>query len=188
MEQWILKLDYQIFKLINQTWASPWQDEFFPWITDLNKSRVFGWFLIPILLFFFYRKYKRVGVSLCLILILSVAFNDFVGARVKDHYMRLRPFQNLEIEAKQRSPADSKSFYSNHTSNMFTFATYTSAFFPAAQIPLFILAAVIGYSRIYNGVHYPTDVLMGALMGLIWGSTFASIGQRVLKRKKKDPT
>ncbi len=188
MEQWILQLDYQVLKLINQTWASPWQDDFFPWITDLNKSRVFGWCLLPILLFFFYRKYKRVGISLCLMLILAVTFNDYIGAQVKRHYQRPRPFQNLEIEAKQRSPADSKSFYSNHTSNMFTFATYTSAFFPAAQVPLFMLASIIGYSRIYNGVHYPTDVLAGAIMGLIWGSFFASLARRWLGRKKKDST
>ena len=181
-----LQLDYNILEFINQTSASPWQDQFFPWITDLHKSALFAWFVIPLLLFCFYRKFNRVGLSLFLVLILSLAFNDFVGAQVKNHFLRPRPFQNSELIVSQRSPADSKSFYSNHTSNMFTFATYTSAFFPVAAIPLFTLASVIAYSRVYNGVHYPSDILAGAFMGILWGLVFSQIIRRLLLKPKQE--
>lgn len=182
--QKILMLDYAIMHWINQTSASPWQDQFFPWVTDLHKMVYFGWFAVPLILFCFYRKFARTGVSLFLILLLALAFNDFMGARVKNHYNRVRPFMNTEITVTQRSPAGANSFYSNHTSNMFTFATYTSAFFPVLKIPLFILASTVGYSRIYNGVHYPSDVFAGGVMGIIWGLAFASLGKRLLPKIK----
>ena len=186
MPESLLQLDYNILKFINQTEASPWQDQFFPWITDLYKSPLFAWIVIPLLLFCFYRKFNRVGISLFLVLILSLAFNDFFGAQVKNHFLRPRPFQNSELKVTQRSPADSKSFYSNHASNMFTFATYTSAFFPMASIPLFTLASVIAYSRVYNGVHYPSDVLTGAFVGILWGLVFSQIIRRLLLRQKRE--
>ncbi|MBC7465611.1 MAG: phosphatase PAP2 family protein [Bdellovibrio sp.] len=182
--QSILKLDYQIIHWINQTSASPWQDQFFPWITDLHKMPFFGWIVVPLMLLFFYRKFSRIGISLFLILLLALAFGDFMGARVKNHYDRPRPFQNAEIQITQRSPAGSKSFYSNHASNMFTFATYTSAFFPVIKIPLFALAATVSYSRMYNGVHYPSDVFAGGFMGILWGLLFSSLAKRLLPKLK----
>ncbi len=181
----ILDLDYRIFKLINQESASALQDKIFPLITDLHLNPYFKWPALFLVAVFFLRKFERLGVTLFLILILAIGFNDFMGAKVKNHYKRLRPFENTEISATQKSPAGSKSFYSNHTSNVFTFATYTTVFFPAAAVPLFTMASVIGYSRIYNGVHYPSDVLAGAIMGIIWGLLFASLAGRISKRLGK---
>jgi len=178
----LLEMDYKIFTWINTLSATEWQDQFFPWITDIHKQPYFNWIILPLLIAIFYRKYKRQGISLFLFLLLALGFNDFTGARVKNHYLRLRPFENSEIHAIQRSPAGSKSFYSNHSSNMFTFATYTSLFFPVARIPLFVLASTVAYSRVYNGVHYPSDVMAGAAMGVIWGAFFASLAQRLANR------
>ncbi len=188
MDQWLPHWDYKILELINQTSSTDWQDQFFPWITDLNKSPYFLVIVIPLLLFFFIKKYKRAGITYFLFLILSLACNDFVGNQVKKHYLRPRPFQNMEIKAIQKSPADSKSFYSNHASNSFTFATYTAAFLPVAQIPLFVLAAVIAYSRVYNGVHYPSDVLVGIVVGLMMGFAFSQLAKWIITINKKDST
>ena len=181
----ILDLDYKLFNLINQSSATPLQDQFFPFITDLHLNPYVKWTALLLIALSFLRKFERLGVTLFLILLLAVGFNDFMGSKVKNHYLRLRPFENTEIVAVQKSPAGSKSFYSNHTSNMFTFATYTTAFFPPAGVPLYTLAALVGYSRIYNGVHYPTDVLAGGFMGIIWGLLFASIAKRINKKLGK---
>jgi undecaprenyl-diphosphatase len=110
---------------------------------------------------------------------LALSFSDFAGGRIKHYYGRPRPANNPEIQAITRSDAGHYSFYSNHTSNMFTFATYASQFFPAAKIALYILAAAVGYSRIYNGVHYPTDVFGGMVMGLMWGYLFSFLVKRL---------
>ncbi len=181
----ILDLDYKIFNFINQTATNSVLDQFFPFITDLHLNPYFKWSALLIIGAMFLRKYGRFGMTLFLILLLAVGFNDFMGAKVKNHYLRQRPFENTDITATQKSPAGSKSFYSNHTSNMFTFATYTTAFFPVVAVPVYALAVLVGYSRIYNGVHYPSDVAVGALMGLIWGLMFASIANRLVKLLKK---
>jgi undecaprenyl-diphosphatase len=185
----ILQADYKILYCVNQLSATQLQDQFFPWITDLNKAPYFPWVAIPLTLFFFYRKFNRAGISLFLILLLALAFGDFAGSKVKHHYDRPRPFDNAEIQITQKSPAGGYSFYSNHASNMFTFATYTASFFPVARIPLFVLASTVSYSRIYNGVHYPSDVFAGGLMGILWGLLFSRIAKRImrkLKYKKKE--
>ena len=59
----------------------------------------------------------------------------------------------------------SRSFPSGHTAAAFAFATGVGHASPAAAAPLRALAAVVGYSRVHTGVHYPGDVVAGALMG-----------------------
>jgi membrane-associated phospholipid phosphatase len=63
----------------------------------------------------------------------------------------------------------SRSFPSGHTAAAFAFATGAGRELPAARAPLFALAALVGYSRIHTGVHYPSDVLAGALCGIALG-------------------
>lgn len=178
----ILDIDYKLFNLINQSSATALQDQFFPFITDLHQNIYFKWSVLLFVAVLFLRKFQRLGLTLFLLLFLAVGFSDFMGAKVKNHYLRLRPFENSEITAVQKSPAGNKSFYSNHASNMFTFATYTSAFFPAAAVPLYTVASIVGYSRIYNGVHYPTDVFAGAFMGILWGLLFSSLAKRMQRK------
>ncbi len=59
------------------------------------------------------------------------------------------------------------SFPSGHSSSSFACAFVLSRFAPRLTVPLFALAALIGFSRIYVGVHYPLDVLAGAILGLV---------------------
>jgi undecaprenyl-diphosphatase len=59
------------------------------------------------------------------------------------------------------------SFPSGHTSTSFACAYVISRLAPRLTIPVFVLAALIGFSRIYVGVHYPLDVVAGAIFGLI---------------------
>ena len=60
----------------------------------------------------------------------------------------------------------SGSFPSGHTASAFAFATAVTADLPQLALPLFGLATVVGYSRVHNGVHYPGDVMAGAVLGL----------------------
>ena len=59
------------------------------------------------------------------------------------------------------------SFPSGHTSTSFACAYVISRLAPRLTIPVFVLAALIGFSRVYVGVHYPLDVVAGAIFGLI---------------------
>jgi undecaprenyl-diphosphatase len=180
MLELIVKLDYWLLNQINSVFTCAAADTFFVWITDLHKTLFFKALLVPLVLFLFVRKFKRQGLTYFIFLILALSVSDFTGGKIKDVFERTRPEKNLEVTANVRSPAGSYSFYSNHASNMFAFATYTSYFFPQMKIPLFVLASLVGYSRIYNGVHYPTDVIAGALMGWLWGCLFIFLVQKVM--------
>ena len=54
---------------------------------------------------------------------------------------------------------------SNHAANMFSLAVILSYFYNKIKIPIFALASLIALSRVYVGVHYPTDIIVGGLLG-----------------------
>lgn len=181
MLEFLLNIDYWVLNQVNSVITHPYLDDLFFWITDLHKTTYFKILVIPLVAFLFIKKFKREGLSLVLILFLSLAVNDFVGGKVKRIVMRERPENNLSIAVIKRSDAGSFSFYSNHAANMFTFATYTGQFIPQIRIPLFALATLVAYSRIYNGVHYPSDVVAGGMMGCSWGLLFSLLASKMLR-------
>lgn len=169
---WLIHLDYALFHLVNLTLAHPWLDGFFPLITDLHKQPGFNFVAYPLLCFFYFKKFHKKGILFFVMGVFSVLISDWSGSKIlKDTVDRKRPFETQEVKAVQRSPARGKSFISNHASNMFSFATYTSSFFPQARIALFTVAGLVAYSRVYNGVHFPLDVLCGAM----WGTSVSLI-------------
>lgn len=183
MQELILQLDYWLLEQINQRWTSTVSDLIFYWLSDLNKTTYFK-FLAPLLVlgiyFFKYKKQSYIKVTL---LLLAVGFSDWTGAQVKNAFERARPKDNPSIQVMTRTDAGSFSFYSNHASNMMTFAVYTAGLFPGAKIPLIALAGLVAYSRVYNGVHYPSDVLFGMLAGFAWGALFLKLARRVATAK-----
>ncbi len=80
---------------------------------------------------------------------------------------RNRPFEMISSIKIRIKPPDKFSFPSGHTAGAFIMATLISVFYPAWTIPGYILASLVGISRVYNGVHFPTDVIAGILLGLL---------------------
>lgn len=182
------KWDLQLFHLIHNEMTHSWADSFFVWVTDLHKTPYFAAIIIPFVIFLFVRFYRLNGVYLFLLLLVAIGINDFTGGRLKRYFDRDRPFQNEIVESLQKSPAGGRSFPSNHASNMFTFATYTAQFIPGAKIPLYLIAGTVSYSRVYNGVHYPSDVFVGSILGYIWGLLFSKLGKKLLSYLQKRKT
>jgi len=82
---------------------------------------------------------------------------------------RLRPYASVPRVSGLVVPPDEYSFPSGHTAAAFVMVTVLSAFAPLLSMLLLPLAIGIGFSRMYLGVHYPTDVLAGAALGLMSG-------------------
>lgn len=180
MTEWLSNLEKSITLWIYHKSNSTF-DGLFPFYTDLHKNKLFIIPVILIIIYFFVHRYKRAGVTYFLFLLLSLGVSDFTGKLVKDNFPRMRPYTVQELNITAKSPAGpTSSFYSNHASNMFNFATYTSHFFPTAKVVLFALAFLTGYSRIYNGVHYPSDVIAGALVGMLIGWLVARLAKKIV--------
>ncbi len=106
----------------------------------------------------------------------TFAVNGFLTVALKLSFNRNRPIEDypLIIDKHQQASGGSPSFPSGHTSTAFATATSLSLAFPKWYVitPSFAWASAVGYSRMHLGVHYPSDVLAGAVVGA--GSAFLS--------------
>jgi undecaprenyl-diphosphatase len=102
---------------------------------------------------------------------LSLAFGLQLGLHklLKETCTRRRPFEYLQNVPCIVSPFERYSFPSGHAGAAFVVLSTVGIFYPALFIPCFLLASLIGFSRIYLGVHYPSDVIVGALLGMTSG-------------------
>lgn len=93
----------------------------------------------------------------------------FVNVVVKPLGRRRRPDRTsvaVPVDRQIRMPG-SRSFPSGHTAAAVAFASGVGRVMPLAGIPLHVLAALVAYSRVHTGVHYPGDVLAGSLLGAV---------------------
>jgi undecaprenyl-diphosphatase len=86
---------------------------------------------------------------------------------IKKNIKRPRPFNKLKGIQNLIVPPDEFSFPSGHTGAAFLMATVISLAFPLFCVPVLLWAGSVGFSRIYLGVHYPSDVLAGMILGLL---------------------
>ena len=96
----------------------------------------------------------------------TMIVSAFVSSALKYSVKRTRPFITYP-DLEPQTPAGSYSFPSGHTSAAFALATSATIAFPKwyVTVPAFAWAVAVGYSRMDLGVHYPTDVLAGAITG-----------------------
>lgn len=182
----LYELDKSLLLLINRQWTAPWADAFFPAITDLHKSPIFVVFIILTLLSFFLWKYRKYGLMFFVGLLLALGTSDLVGNHVfKKNVARARPGDYLKEMVIVRSPYGGYSFTSNHAANMFCLAKYVAEFFPQSRVVMYGAATLISYSRVYNGVHYPSDVVGGGILGWIMGWIYSILGKDLYNRWRK---
>jgi undecaprenyl-diphosphatase len=122
--------------------------------------------LVPIMLFIFAPSKALLFLTAALI---SFAVELPVCTVMKYGIKRSRPFETLNTVYKRSSPGDRFSLPSGHTSAAFVMAVLLSYFHPILLAPALVWASLVGLSRIYLGVHYPTDVLAGMALGMLSG-------------------
>jgi undecaprenyl-diphosphatase len=155
-------MDHEAFRWVVHHRVS-WLDPFFEGATYLGIGGWLWLFLAALLALATRRNVLRT----VLLTAAAVWFADAVAWILKAAVGRPRPFVTLhDIHLLAGRPV-STSFPSSHATTAFAGATFLSYRFPRAAAPLFAVAAVIAFSRVYVGAHYPADVLAGALLGTV---------------------
>jgi undecaprenyl-diphosphatase len=182
--QILASFDTNLFYFINRRLSCWFLDVTMPVVTDLHKSwMVVSAILILVLAWIAHRG--RRGLAIILVVVFATSFADLVNAfAIKQEFKRERP-QFVLSDVKLRSPAHyGYSFPSNHATNCFTIATVFASAFPEWGLIAFFGAAVIAFSRVYVGVHFPLDVTASALVGVVLGRAIWWLGQGTVERQR----
>ena len=168
------KLDTEIFMFCNSRHNATW-DTIMGW-----ASGKYIW--MPLYAFLLYLVFKYVGKRVGLVLVavvLMIVISDQASVHLfKNVFMRYRPCHNLLIQSQVHvngSCGGQYGFISSHAANTFALAMFLTLFFHNRirffGMYIFTWATFVSYSRIYNGVHYPADIVVGGLLGMLigWG-------------------
>ena len=163
-------VDMNLIKWIHQYFSNPLFDIFMPIITN-KKNWTLPIIGLIFLLGFFSGPRGKIALT---VLIISLSFTDAICAQIlKPFFERIRPSHlNLEEVNLLTSKGGKWSMPSNHAANMFSLAIVLSYFYKKYKPLLFLLAILISFSRVYVGVHFPGDVIVGGFIGVFISSIF----------------
>lgn len=178
----LINWDQQLQLLINTQWISSFGDFIFPILRNPKT-----W--IPLYLFlllFVLLKFKAKAIPFIIFVLLGVLFADQSSYFLKHYFERPRPCRDPALAGISRIIVEycpkSGSFTSSHAVNHFAMGTlfYLSFknLFKGYAWLFFLWGAVICYAQIYVGVHYPSDVLAGAILGLLIGGLLGHFFRR----------
>ena len=167
MLEWLQNIDTQLFFFVNNGLSNPVFDWLMPFIT--TKQNWYPLFLIIIIGLLW--KSRKKGRIVVLLLIPVITLSDQIAASViKPWVDRVRPCQAFEAMGTVNmliGMKTSPSFPSNHAANSFAAAAFFAHFYPERRWLYYTIAALVAFSRVYVGVHYPIDVLAGAILGFL---------------------
>ena len=193
MFDWLENIDRELFLVLNNVHA-PWLDKVM-WYISYTPS----W--IPLFLFFAFYAYKKNGKKFLVTILLSaglcIALADLISVHLfKEVFQRYRPTHNEELKGIVKIVTKPNgevylgglySLVSSHAANfgaisMLLFLNFKK--FSKWWVLLFIWFTLIVYSRIYLGVHYPSDIFVGGLLGFTIGYGVYKLQQLILRKIK----
>jgi undecaprenyl-diphosphatase len=186
--QFLDSIDKQLFLFLNGLNCNGFD------IIMWQISGKFIWIPLYVLIIWFIGKERKWNVFATIVLLaIMIVISDQISGVIKDAVLRLRPSHNPLFTNIVHLVNDSHGnlyrggtygFVSSHAANTFALATFVTLFFGKRWIgvSVFIWAAIVSYSRIYLGVHYPFDVLGGAFVGVFSGLLVFWVEKKVIKR------
>jgi len=174
----IQNLDEAVLRWIASNLRVEWLNPIAVFYTSLGNG---GWiFVAASVVLLFFCKTRRAGISSLFAMLLGLIVTNLT---IKPLVARLRPWVVMESFPVLVYSSDLNSFPSGHTCAAFAFAVALCAVLPQkwAKAAALIAAALMGISRLYVGVHFPSDVLVGALVGTVCGLLGAWIGRAAIR-------
>lgn len=172
---WLQDVDLILFHWINSTLSNSAFDLFLPFCRE-------KWFWAPLYVFIVASVLTRFrspkSAILLLGLLFSVGLSDFTSSQlVKKNVQRLRPCNDPQVENTMTLRVEcgsGYSFTSSHAANhfgvaAFCYVAFTGLFSLLFRRSLFLWAGLIAFAQVYVGVHYPGDVIAGAILGMTCG-------------------
>jgi len=177
--------DSSLLLAINQGWVSPVFDALFSWV---SQKTAFSLPLLLIILALLLRRGGTAGLRLWLLLIGTILLGDLLGNLLKHLTLQYRPCADLRtavrlVTAPFEVGCNTKphGMPSNHALNFFVTASFLGVILRSWRWGLVMggIAVLVSLSRIYLGVHYPSQVLAGAALGLVSGGGAAWLAARI---------
>lgn len=185
MIDYLKSIDTELFLFLNGC-HNAFFDPIMYWLSD--KLVWLPMYLL--IIFLIIRRYKMQGVIMLLFIILTIVFCDQTASGLlKNTVQRLRPshdpaLMNL-VHLSKAGPGGLYGYASSHAANVFGLATFLcfalDQKFRILKYWLFAWATLVAYSRIYNGVHYPGDVVTGIVIGVGYGFLLAKAYQTLIR-------
>lgn len=179
MLNFLKSLDIKLFYLVNHNTKNNFFDFLMPFITSVENFYIVFLILWLLMVFSSNYRYRVAGWTI----IIGVTFSDILSSKILKYiFLRQRPYMVLENVYKLVS-SGGPSFPSSHAVNSFTVATLIMLFFnkPLYTVIAYVVAFLSIFSRVYVGVHYPSDVIFGAVLGVILGYLIFRIVNKLFK-------
>jgi undecaprenyl-diphosphatase len=184
--EYLLPFDTAILNFIHENFSCKFLDAVMPVITALGNGGII-WIIAAVVMIFF-KKTRKAGFMIGASLLVGLIFGNLV---LKNFFARIRPF-DLEGAAVSelliKAPTDF-SFPSGHTLAAFEASAVLMKFDKRMGIPALVLAVLIAFSRLYLYVHFPSDVLAGAVLGVLFafiGSAFVDAAYEAIEKAKQN--
>jgi undecaprenyl-diphosphatase len=173
MSAWLYHIDVWVFTFINSTLANPVGDKVWPLITDYDRILVVRIVLLAVWLWLIIRGGTRGRTVAVLLIPVLFAADQLSSSLIKPWVDRLRPCHTVDgMPVVQQlhllvSCGPGKSFPSSHAVNNFAVATLFTYYYRRIGPYVYGWAALVALSRVAVGVHYPSDILGGAVIGTL---------------------
>ncbi|HDP74936.1 MAG TPA: phosphatase PAP2 family protein [Bacteroidales bacterium] len=186
MIDYLVKLDTDLFLFLNGLHSPFWDS-----IMQFASEKLTWLPLYLLLIYLIARKHKWNALWWLLAIAVVVLLADQLSVHLfKNVFQRLRPCHNPDLSGVIHlagSCGGKFGFVSSHAANTFGVAVFLSMLYKNrwATIGVLIWAAFVSYSRIYLGVHYPADLLVGGLLGSAVGYGVWHLANRLMNRYSK---